>query len=102
MEQSTGVKHDDGKLPHHLLPLDVIEELSGVLQFGASKYSERNWELGMKWSRVFSAALRHLFAWWMKRGVDPETGRSHLAHALCCISFLLAYELREVGEDDRP
>lgn len=99
---ASGVKHDADKLPHHLLPFDAIEELSAVLQFGASKYTERNWEQGMKWSRVFAALMRHLFAWWMKRGADPETGRSHLAHAMCCVAFLLAYELRGIGTDDRP
>lgn len=97
-----GTKHDDAKLPHDLLPFDVIEEWSAVLQYGSSKYTPRNWEIGMKWSRVFAALLRHLFAWWMKRGLDPDTGRSHLAHAMCCVSFLLAYEIRGVGTDDRP
>lgn len=97
-----GVKHDANKLPHHLLPLDAIEEFSAILQFGAAKYGDRNWEKGMAWSRVFAALMRHLYAWWLKRGTDPETGRSHLAHAMCCVAFLLAYELRGVGTDDRP
>jgi hypothetical protein len=97
-----GVKLDSGKLPIHLYAFDALEETTKVLDFGARKYSERNWELGMKWSRVFSALLRHLFAWWAKRGTDPETGLSHLAHASCCLMFLLAYELRGVGQDDRP
>lgn len=97
-----GVKHDQSKLPHHLLPLDAIDEVTAILQFGATKYDPRNWEKGMAWSRLFSAALRHLFAWWMKRGTDPDTGRSHLAHAMCCVMFLLTYELRGVGTDDRP
>jgi hypothetical protein len=35
-------------------------------------------------------------------GRDHESGRSHLAHAACCVLFLLAYERRKVGTDDRP
>jgi hypothetical protein len=56
----------------------------------------------MSWSRPFSALQRHLAAWWEGECVDPETGMSHLWHAGCCIIFLIAYELRGCGTDDRP
>jgi hypothetical protein len=97
-----GVKHDGGKLPLHLLPFDAIQATTEILEFGANKYGDRNWEKGMAWSRVFGATLRHLFAWWHRRAADPETAKSDLAHAACCILFLLAYELRGLGTDDRP
>jgi hypothetical protein len=97
-----GKKFDDGKLPYDLLPGDAIEEIVKVLQFGAVKYGERNWEKGMRWNRPFSALMRHMWAWWKGEEKDPETGLSHLAHAGCCILFLLSYTLRGVGEDNRP
>ena len=100
--EQEGRKDDQTKLPLHLLPFDAISEISKVLAFGAGKYEARNWEKGMAWHRPFSACLRHLWAWWLRRGPDPETGISHLAHAGCCILFLIAYELRGVGTDDRP
>lgn len=62
----------------------------------------RNWEKGMDWSRPFSALHRHLEAWWNGENHDPETGYSHLWHAGCCILFLIAYERRGIGKDDRP
>lgn len=99
---SEGRKDDGGKLPLHLLPIDAIEQITAVLDFGARKYEPRNWEKGMAWSRVFGALMRHMFAWWRGEKADPETGLSHLAHAGCCIFFLLAYEHRKIGEDDRP
>ena len=97
-----GRKDDQTKLPHHLQPFDAIAEISKVLAFGAGKYGDRNWEKGMAWHRPFSACIRHLWDWWLRRGPDNETGLSHLAHAGCCILFLIAYELRGVGHDDRP
>jgi Domain of unknown function (DUF5664) len=97
-----GVKYDIGKLPWYLLPGDALEEVVKVLDFGARKYRERNWEVGMKWSRCFGACMRHMWAYWKGEDNDPETGLSHLAHAMCCVMFLLAYHLRKVGEDDRP
>jgi hypothetical protein len=97
-----GKKFDTDKLPYDLLPGDAIEEIVKVLQFGAVKYGERNWEKGMRWNRPFAALMRHMWAWWKGEEKDPETGLSHLAHAGCCILFLLSYTLRGVGEDNRP
>jgi hypothetical protein len=99
---SGGVKHDQGKAPWHLLPPDAMEEVLKVLSYGANKYSERNWEKGMDWSRAFSAMMRHMWAWWAGEDHDGETGLSHLAHAACCVLFLLAYSKRFDGYDDRP
>lgn len=97
-----GVKFDKDKPPLHLLPFDSLEAIAKVLAVGAEKYGDRNWERGMHWHRCFRAATGHLWDWWMKRGPDPETGLSHLAHAGCCILFLIAYEIRKVGIDNRP
>lgn len=97
-----GRKNDTGKLPLHLLPFDALEAVTEVLDCGQKIYSPRNWEKGMHWSRVFGAMLRHAFKWWQGQKADPETGLSHMAHAACCALFLLAYEKRQVGTDDRP
>lgn len=97
-----GRKDDGGKDPWGLLPFDAVRAIVKVLAFGAKKYSERNWEAGMDWHRPFDACLRHLTAWWEGEAADPETGYSHLWHAGCCVIFLIAYEIRGVGKDDRP
>lgn len=97
-----GRKDDSKKDPWHLAPWDAFRAIVQVLRFGAEKYSDRNWENGMAWSRPFSALHRHLTAWWEGEGKDAETGMSHLWHAGCCIVFLISYEIRGVGTDDRP
>lgn len=99
---SKGVKADTGKPQYHLLPLDAVELVTNVLQAGAEKYSERNWEKGMDWSRPYNALMRHMFAWWQGNKDDKETNLPHLAHAACNALFLLAYTLRQKGCDDRP
>ena len=98
------VKHDDGKPRWDLLPPELMEQTALVLGFGAHKYGNRNWEKGMSWGRPFAALMRHMWAWWRQEngGKDAETGYSHLAHAACCLAFLIAYEQRQTGEDDRP
>lgn len=97
-----GRKDDAGKDPWHLAPWDAFRAIVCVLRFGAAKYAPRNWEKGMAWSRPFSAMQRHLAAWWEGEQADQETGMSHLWHAGCCVVFLIAYEIRGIGQDDRP
>jgi hypothetical protein len=102
MDKKEGRKDDQTKLPLHLLPFDTLYGVSAVLEFGARKYDDRNWELGMAWHRVFRATLNHLWAWWQGEELDPESGLPHLDHALCSLMFLATYSRRKIGEDDRP
>ena len=97
-----GVKYDHGKARYDLLPPEGAEAVATILEFGAKKYAARNWEQGMDWSRPFNAAMRHLWAWWRGETTDPDSGYSHLWHAACNLNFLIAYEARGVGKDDRP
>ena len=92
-----GRKDDKGKLPYELLAPEFLEATCRVLQFGADKYGVRNWEKGMAWSRPFGALMRHMWAWWRGEVADPESGKSHLHHAACCIMFLIAYEERRLA-----
>lgn len=85
-----------------LVPVSSLVALASVLTFGASKYSDRNWERGLAWSRPYGAALRHLTAWWAGENLDPETGYSHLWHALTELAFLVEYEKTHPELDNRP
>ena len=95
------LKLDQGKIPLELLPFESLAEVGKVLAFGAEKYGRYNWRSGMEWTRLVGAVLRHLFTWTRGESKDPESGLSHLAHAACGLLFLLAYELNNVGADDR-
>lgn len=94
-------KLDAGKPRIELIAPEFITALSEVLTFGAQKYGERNWEKGMTWGRCFGAMMRHAWAWWRGEDRDPESGLPHLAHAAACLMFLLAFEQRKIGVDDR-
>lgn len=96
-----GRKDDQDKPRLDLIAPEIQTALGEILAFGAKKYDARNWEKGMSWGRVYGALMRHLWAWWAREDKDRETGKSHLWHAACCIMFLVAYEARGVGVDDR-
>ena len=95
------LKFDTDKLPLNLLSTEAMNQTAAVLKFGAQKYAEHNWRKGFAWSRPLAAAMRHLTAFNDGEDRDPESGLSHLAHAACCIMFLLEFEKTHPHLDDR-
>lgn len=90
---STGRKDDADKLRWSLIPVGVINDYIQVLEFGAKKYDVDNWKhVPDAHFRYYDAAMRHINAWWEGEAVDKESGLSHLAHAMCCITFLMWLE----------
>lgn len=98
---SDAKKFDNGKAPVNLLPREGLEQIAKVLGFGAQKYDAHNWRKGMDWSRLIAAAQRHIIAFNEGEDIDPESGLNHLAHAGCCIMFLLDYFKNHKDKDDR-
>ena len=94
-----GRKEDAQKVRTDLLPVYPLLEWSRVLTFGASKYGDHNWRGGIKYSRLYAATMRHLFAFWGGEDNDQETGLSHLTHALCEVGFLLEFTKRKDLDD---
>lgn len=95
------VKHDSDKPPMNLLSREALEQTAMVMAFGKEKYAAHNWRGGFAWSRPLSAAMRHIMAFNDGEDKDPESGLSHLAHAACCIMFLLEFEKTHKHLDDR-
>jgi hypothetical protein len=97
-----GAKYDGGKLRFDLIPPDALESLAMVYTMGAAKYADRNWEKGIKFSRVFGAIMRHLWAFWKGETTDKESGLPHPAHAAWGCFALLHYLEHKKEFDDRP
>jgi hypothetical protein len=88
-----GQKHDDGKPRWDLLPYDAVAGVVDVLTHGSIKYGPENWRTVPLWDeRYFAAAMRHLSAYRRGSFTDDDSGLPHLAHAACCVLFLLAKE----------
>jgi hypothetical protein len=98
---NTGIKHDTGKLPMGLIPVEAKRGLAAVLAFGAKKYSPHNWRGGMDWMRLIDSAHRHLDAFNAGEDLDPETGLPHVDHLQACAAFLSTYVHTGLGNDNR-
>lgn len=78
------MKYDNGKPDISLIPPEAIVQVAEVLGFGAAKYGAWNWRHdgdSTEWSRTYSSIQRHLTSFWAGEDIDPESGKSHLAHA---------------------
>ena len=90
-----GIKYDSEKLRYDLFPIEALEEITKVLTYGAAKHAPDNWRKVEPCNdRYFAAAMRHMIAHRKGEQMD-ESGYHHLAHAACCIIFMLTKELEK-------
>lgn len=106
IEQSQAIdpKGEAGKdkAPMELLPPVALTETAWVHGLGAAKYGRYNWrENRVKASTYVSAIMRHLAAWQQGEDIDPESGRSHLAHIAAGCNILMDAKNHGTLEDDR-
>lgn len=91
------------KTPLHLVPTVGIEEEAWAFQCGADKYGAYNWrEKTISATVYYAAMLRHLHAWFNGEDLDPESGRSHLAHVRACANMILDGAKFGKLNDNRP
>lgn len=95
IKMETGVKHDSGKTQWWYIDnfWPQLEEVVQVLTMGDKKYPSAD---GSNWKRVEGgirryndALLRHTIAYRRGEKVDPESGKSHLAHVITNALFLM-------------
>jgi hypothetical protein len=96
-----GRKFDGGKLQYGLIPPQALKATVEILTFGAQKYEPDNWKyVPDAKRRYFDALQRHLWAWKEGEQNDTETGKNHLAHALCCLMFLYEHDIMNFINND--
>ena len=96
-EPVIGTKADGGKPKPRLLHESMagaVASVVDVLTFGAAKYSDDNWK-NVEPKRYTDALYRHLNAHHKGEANDAESGLPHLAHAACCVLFLLHHEVNK-------
>jgi hypothetical protein len=89
-------KADMGKPHPSYVPVEIIEAVMRVREYGNQKYHDpENWRT-VEALRYWDALLRHALAAWEDwQRLDPESGLPHLWHIACNAAFLCA--IRERG-----
>lgn len=93
-EYDVGKKHDTGKRRYSLVPHKAMTQFVDVLTFGAVKYGDHNWKhVPMLQNRYYDALQRHVAAYRDGESYDEESGLHHLAHAMCCLAFMMQADI---------
>lgn len=94
MPKEQGRKDDSAKIRYSLLPVGTVNQVVQVLEYGAStKYEINNWQkVPSARTRYYDAAMRYIDACFNGDLKDDETGLPHLAHAICCLMFLMWFD----------
>ena len=100
VDPNTGGQKGQKLARFDLIPTEMEWALAEHYGRGCVKYSERNWELGYKWSLSVGALRRHLSQWLMGESYDADTGGHHLIAVIWHATALFIYELRGLGTDD--
>lgn len=100
-----GLRFNQGKLRYDLVHPKAHADMVDVLTYGATKYFDRNWQLGFSWCSVIASLKRHLAA--IEAGEDYDTGEGgsgklHVANLACNAHFLNAFYHDFPQGDDRP
>lgn len=86
------------------LPLEALAAAAASLEYGATKYSDRNWENGLPWQQMIDSLKRHLEDFERGQDYDDGQGGSGL-HQVCmimaCAMMLSTSVIRKIGDDDR-
>ena len=96
-------KFDSNKTRVDLLPVQPMLDIADVFGYGALKYFANSYREGetVAWSRTYGSIMRHLMAFWSGQDVDPESGKSHLAHAGTQLMILMEHVHHNKDKDDR-
>lgn len=91
MEQIKGAKYDEGKPRPSLVPVEGIEAIMHVREFGKAKYADAEDWRKVPREKWLEALLRHvLHIWDNPLAIDDESGLPALWHVITNAAFLCA------------
>ena len=102
MEQAK--RYNEGKPRWSLVDFRSLEPMVRVLEFGADKYGDYNWQKGLPFREACESMMRHIIAYMGGETTDQESGISHLGHIMSNAMFLSYYEYHldlKIKFDDR-
>lgn len=99
--EDVAIKYDGDKPNISLVPPMVLMEVASVFTQGAKKYKAYNYR-GLEYSRLYSAAMRHMLKWWSGQEINiDDFNIHHLSHAITSLMMLREMIERGDGVDDR-
>ena len=96
--EEKALRYNEGKPQWGLVHYDSLIPMVRVLEFGAYKYSPRNWMKPMPTKEILESMQRHLAALMDGEEYDPESGLDHMGHIQANAMFYNFQRKREREE----
>lgn len=95
--QVSNAKADAGKPKISLVPMEILNDIARVREYGIEKYHDPdNWKK-VDYRRYVDAMLRHSIQFAENpESLDEESGLPHLWHIACNVAFL-CHQLRHIS-----
>lgn len=97
MRESIGTKIDTTLVPH-----DFICAVAAGLNYGAKKYTPRNWEKGLAMTDLLNSVDRHNRAIMNGEHMDRASGLPHMVLLASSTAMLVSSMIRGIAIEDRP
>lgn len=95
--RARGHKSSHGKRRWSLLPVEPMREVVDVFEHGLTKEGRTvdDWQhVSDARTLYYDACRRHIDLWWGGEQRDKESGKHHLAHAVCCLLILIWHDFK--------
>ena len=93
-------RFNEGKRKWSLVHYKSLEPLVEVLEFGAEKYGEFNWQKGLDKKEILESMMRHLVALMDGEQNDKESGLHHIGHIMCNAMFYEYFNSKAYPDGD--
>lgn len=99
MNKERGSRFNQGKLRWSLVHFKSLEPLVRVLEFGAKKYGDYNWQKGLDRKEILESMMRHMTDLMDGNEYDEESKIHHIGHILCNGMFYMFFKNKEDEEN---
>lgn len=93
-------RFNKGKPKWSLVHYKSLEPLVEVLEFGAKKYGEFNWQKGLDRKEILESMMRHLTALMDGEQNDKESGLHHIGHIMANAMFYEYFNTKTYPDGD--
>ena len=93
-------RFNEGKRKWSLVHYKSLEPLVEVLEFGAKKYGEFNWQKGLDKKEILESMMRHLASLMDGEQNDKESGLHHIGHIMCNAMFYEYFKSKDYPDGD--
>jgi hypothetical protein len=104
-QAKTGALREALGMPYmRQLPLESLAAGAAALEYGAVKYSHRNWEKGLPWQQMIDSLKRHIDDFERRKDYDDGktgSGLPQVCMIMASAMMLTSSVIRDIGEDDR-